>query len=289
LLLLGISGSAFQSPHLRIKGTRFVHADGRPFTWRGITAFRLLEMEAGGRAAEADAYLAWAAGQKLTVVRVLAMAKHLFELSPDRGIGALDPFLTRAARHGLFVEIVALADTASYDLDLPAHVRAVGAIAARHPNALIEIANEPYHSTQREALHRGDYLVLLRREIPAGVPVALGAAEYPELHIGGDYVTFHSSRSPAQNGFGHVRDIRIVAELLRKAGKPLVDDEPIGAGERFVAGRRDDNPERFRQHAAAATRLGAAVTFHYEGGLQARIPAGRELACFLAWKAGAKR
>ena len=243
-------------------------------------------MEAAGRSADVDAYLSWAADQKLTVVRVLAMAKHLFELPPERGLAALDAFLSRASRHGLHVEIVALADTASFEIDLPSHVRRIGAVAVTHPNAFVEVANEPYHSTQREALHRGEYLEQLRREIPSHVLVALGAADYPNLHVAGDYVTFHSSRSPAENGWGHVRDIRAAGDLLRKAGKPLVNDEPIGAGEKFEPGRRDDNPERFRAHALAARQLGIYSTFHYEGGLQARIPDGRQLECFRAWREG---
>ena len=35
-----------------------------------------------------SAYLAWAAKEELTVLRVLVMAKHLFELSPERGLAA---------------------------------------------------------------------------------------------------------------------------------------------------------------------------------------------------------
>ena len=42
-------------------------------------------------------------------------------------------------------------------------------------------------------------------------------------------------------------------------------------------------PARFRA-AALLTRLaGLGATFHYEGGLQASIPEGRELECFDAW------
>jgi len=243
-------------------------------------------MESAGRSADVDAYLAWAADQKLTVVRVIALGKVIFDLPPERGLAALDTFLSRASRHGLYVEIVALIDTALLDLDLPLYVRRIGAVAAKHPNAMVEIANEPYHSNQREDVHRGEYLEQLRREIPSHVLVALGAADYPNLHVGGDYVTFHSSRSPAENGWGHVRDIRAAGDLLRKAGKPLVNDEPIGAGEKFEPGRRDDSPERFRAHALAARQLGIYSTFHYQGGLQASIPRGRELECFRAWREG---
>jgi hypothetical protein len=65
--------------------------------------------------------------------------------------------------------------------------------------------------------------------------------------------------------------------------KPVVSDEPIGAGFKSQPGRRDDAPARFRA-AALLTRLaGLGSTFHYEGGLQAKIPESRELDCFTAW------
>ena len=262
--------------------------DGSPFPWRGITAFRLVEMESAGRTADVDAYLKWAASQQLTVVRVLTMAKHLFELTPERGVAALDSFLSRASRHGMFVEVVALADTTSYKMDVNAHVRRVGEVVARHPNAVVEIANEPYHATQQPNIHQDQFLQQLRKEIPASVPVALGAAGYPELHTGGDFVTFHSSRSSAEGGWGSVRDLKIGVEFLRKAGKPVVDDEPVGAGQKFEPGRRDDSPERFRAHALLAGLLGLYSTYHYEGGLQAKLPTGRELESLRAWREGAE-
>jgi hypothetical protein len=116
--------------------------------------------------------------------------------------------------------------------------------------------------------------------------VALGAAGYPDLHVAGDFVTFHSSRSDGDGGWGHVRDLRIGVELLRKAGKPVVNDEPIGAGQTFQPGRRDDRPERFRAHALLAGLIGLYSTFHYEGGLHAKLPSGRELESFRAWREG---
>src|SRR5687768_15534233 len=73
---------------LKIHGTEFVGADGRRFEWRGITAFRLLQLIARGRTSEAEAYLDWCAQQGLTVVRVLTMAKYLFELAPADGRAA---------------------------------------------------------------------------------------------------------------------------------------------------------------------------------------------------------
>jgi hypothetical protein len=263
-----------------------VRPDGRVFAWRGITAFRLLEMEAGGRGHEAEAYLRWAASQRLTVVRVLVMAKHLFVLEPERGVKALDALLTRAARHGLFVEVVALADTAEYPIDIPAHVKRVGEICARHANAVIEIANEPYHGTQRAEVHDPGYLARLRTEIPATVPTALGAGNYPAVIGAGDFVTVHYPRSVSHAGWGWVAGLKDASAHVRQTRKPVIDNEPIGAGERMEPGRRDPSPERFRAAAIAGRLMGIGATFHYEAGLQAQRPAGNSLACFRAWQEG---
>ena len=76
------------------------------------------------------------------------------------------------------------------------------------------------------------------------------------------------------------------ARRVRELKKPVVSDEPIGAGPDDLPGRRDNEPSRFAA-AAALTRLaGMAATFHYEGGLQAKIPSGREAACLAAWQTG---
>jgi hypothetical protein len=258
--------------------------DGAPFTWRGITAFRLLEMESAGRGGEVDAYLAWAASERLNVVRVLAMAKHLFELPPARGLAHLNALLDRAAARGMYVEVVALADTASYAIDPATHVDRVARICADHWNALIEIANEPYHGTQAPRIHDLEYLRSLVRRVPSTIPVASGAAESPSIYGEGMYLTVHFPRSSGAGGWGHVRDLKIGRDLRNAARKPVINDEPIGAGPRYEAGRRDDDPERFRAAAIASRLIGLGATFHYEGGLHARRPEGRELECFRAWQ-----
>lgn len=269
------------SKHLRVSGTQFVTAEGQPFEWRGITAFRLLEFVAHGREKDADAYLAWAASQKLTVARVLAIAKGLFQLSPADGQQALPRLLEIAQRHGVAIEIVALADTTSYQFDVRAHVRRIGEIAARFPNAVIEIANEPYHPTQSADVHRHAFLRELRRLIPSSVPVSLGTVDDRGELAAGDYVTWHSSRD---------RDwperMREGAALLRRYSKPVIADEPMGAADAAIPGRRDNDPEHFRTAARIARELGLAATFHYEGGLQARLPSPTEAACLRAWMEG---
>jgi hypothetical protein len=272
--------------HLVIKGADFFDGQTR-FGWRGLTAFRLVEQIAHGSEAQAMAYLDWAHAQKVTLVRVLTMAKHLFELDPVAGLKALPRLLTLAADRGLVVEVVALADTADIPLDLAEHVKAVAAIAAAHPNAVVEIANEPWHPTQDPRLHDAAFVRSLAEMVPPEVPVALGSLEGGEGYgAAGTYATWHSPRSNAADGWGHVLALAEGAALSARWQKPIASDEPIGAAEQLIPGRRDNAPHRFAA-AAALTRLaGLGATFHYEGGLQAHIPAGNELECFQAWSAG---
>jgi hypothetical protein len=277
-LLTGSAGL----PRLLVKSSAFMAPGGRPFEWRGITAFRLVEFMARGREREADDYLAWAASKKLNVVRVLAMADVLFKLAPAEGRLALPRLLDLANRHGIYVEVVALADTARITVDVRQQVKAIGEICGRHPNALVEIANEPSHPTQAKTLHDPGYVASLRSLIPGVVPVSLGSVESGEGYGRGDYVTWHSPRS---NGDWPTR-MAEGAALVKTYGKPVVNDEPMGAADVSTPGRRDSEPAHFRQAAIAARRAGIGMTFHYEGGLQAKRPSAKEMACLDAWLEG---
>ena len=267
--------------HLKVSGTRFLNPDGSVFQWRGITAFRLLEFVAHGREEEADAYLKWAASKKLTVVRVLAMADGIFQLSPADGERALPRLLEIAKRHGMHVEVVALTGTAVIKVDIPRFVAAVGAICARYPNALLELANEPGHPTQSASVHDPVYMQSLLKRVPKTVPTALGSVEYDDRLAAGQYVTWHAPRTR-----DWPEEIRKGAALVRKFKKPVVSDEPIGAADAAVPGRRDDNPERFRRAGTISRRAGLGATFHYDGGVQAKPLTRIELACLDAWLAG---
>ncbi len=268
---------------LRVDGTGFVDATGQPFVWRGITSFQLAEMIAHGREQDAAAYLDWAKSEQLTVVRVLLMARHLFELTPEDGRQALPRLLDLAKARGLAIEIVALADTKDRSIDYDAHIREVGRIALDKGNAFVEIANEPGHHTQDPKLHDAAFARHLAGLLPEPLIVALGSFEYGEGYAAGDYATTHVPRG---EGWNHVFDIAKGASRVRSLKKPVVSDEPIGAGPKYDPGRRDDEPSRFAAAAALTRLVGMAATFHYEGGLSSKIPAGPEAAALTAWKAG---
>jgi hypothetical protein len=269
--------------HLQIDGVTFRTPAGQPFQWRGVTAFRLLDFVADRNEPEAEKYLAWAQGQNLTVVRVLAMGGGFMDLKPADGRSALSRLLVLAAKHSLNVEVVALAGTMEVPVNLEEHLSTLGETLGEHPNALLEIANEPTHPSQAPAVGKPEVLLALAARVPADVPIALGSMEADESFARGDYATWHVPRDNTLDGWGHVLAVARGAEIVQKWKKPVVSDEPIGAGPKYEPGRRDDAPARFRA-AALLTRLaGLGATFHYEGGLQARIPEGRELECFKAW------
>ena len=286
------SGASSQAPAapataafpIRVEGTGFVDAEGKPFAWRGISSFQLAEMIAHGREREAVAYLDWAKSEELTVVRVLLMARHLFQLTPEDGRRVLPRLLDLAKERGLAIEVVALADTKDRTLDYDAHIREVGRIALDKGNAFIEIANEPGHPTQDPRLHDAAFAKRLAELLPESLTVALGSFEYGDGYAHGDYATTHVPRG--DDGWDHVFEIAGHADRGAQLKKPVVSDEPIGAGPKFDAGRRDNEPARFGAAAALTRLVGMTATFHYEGGLYSRIPVGPEAESLAAWKAG---
>ncbi len=191
--------------------------------------------------------------------------------------------LELAAKHGLYVEVVAFAGTADIPVDLQGHIDGIASILAAHPNAVLEIANEPVHPSQSAEVQNPAVLKALAARVPSDIPVALGSIERGDGFGDGKYITWHAPRESGRAGWSHVHALAEGADLLARWKKPVISDEPIGAGPAFQPGRRDDAPARFRAAALLTRLIGLGATFHYEAGLQARVPDGRELECFSAW------
>ena len=192
-----------------------------------ITAFRLLDYIADKREPKAERYLAHSAtAEGLTVVRVLAMGGGFMDLRPRDGRAALPRLLEMAARHGIHVEVVALAGTRDMPLNLEEQIDELGRIAGTHGNALLELATQPVHPTQHPRVHNPDVLRALAARVPADVPVALGSIETEEGFAAGDYVTWHVPRDDGFEGWGHVPAITLGAEFLGRWNKPVISDEP---------------------------------------------------------------
>jgi len=275
---------------LTVRGTDIACRDGTRFHWNGVTAFALLEQIAHGRRTDADAYLRWARTTGFNLVRVLAMADVLFKLTPEEGRRFMPTLFSMAEERGLYVEIVALADTARYGMGpaaLREQVAAVGELAAQHPNAVVQIANEHYHPTQSRELHDPGAFRELARLVPSTVLyTASAAAEDTAIEPQGTFITRHLSRSG--NPARMIERVQLLGDLARATGKPVVNGEPIGAGERDEPGRRLADPGFFRDLAKRTSAAGlAGGTFHCEDGLYARVPGPVQQACARAWAEGA--
>jgi hypothetical protein len=275
---------------VRAEGQALVCADGTVFRWNGVTAFALLDHVADGRRTEADAFMRWARATGFNLVRVLAVAHHLFKLEPADGRRHLDALFSMAAARGLYVEIVAIADSGPLMMSpsrLREQVEAVGRASAAHPNAIVEIANEHYHPTQSPALHDPEFLRELARGIPPGVLYTESAASDDAARDPqGQFITRHLSR--AGTGTQMLDRLSLLVKLGAETGKPVVSGEPIGAGERDQPGRRLANPGFFRDLARRTAAAGlAGGTFHCEDGIFARIPGPVQQLCAKAWVEGA--
>ena len=229
---------------LSTRGTDIVCSDGTRFQWRGVTGFALLEQIAHGRAQDADGFMRWARATGFNLVRVLAMAEVLFDLSPEEGRRHLDTLFEMAAERGLYVEIVALADTARRGMTpagLREQVAAVGSAAAGHSNAVVQIANEHYHPTQVPALHDPAALRALAAMLPAQVLYTeSAAADDRAVQPQGAFITRHLSRggTPAQM----LERVALLGKLAVETGKPVVNGEPIRGGGAGRAGAPPRGP-----------------------------------------------
>jgi hypothetical protein len=274
---------------LAVRDASFVYRDGAPFRWRGITAFRLLEQVAHGHEQEARAFMDWARARGFNLVRVLGMARHLFPLTPGDGVKALPRLLRLAAEADLCVELVVFADSRDFPkLSFQQHVDAVAAAIGSAPNVVVELANENDHPTQDPKLTDLELLRSLRARLPRAVPVSLGSLHGPgpltNRFPGGDYLTAHLYRGgDAWEQLGRIPGF---ARLARETRRPVVSDEPIGAGERVDPGRRLADPAVFFAMGLLGRMAGVGSTFHCEDCLQARVPGPTQTACAEAFVEG---
>lgn len=250
---------------LHADGRRLRFPDGKPFPWIGVTGFPAM---AG------DAFYQWADDRGFTIVRVLFGDVSWLPQTAAQAVAAMPGTLAKAEQHGLYVEAVALTDTASWTRDqIRAHVKAVGAACAFAVNCVLELANENYHPTQNAgALTDLAFLRELRSLVPASLPVSFGAGTNDEAdnYPGGDYITIHRSRD--RDAWNMTRHIREQEQISADSKKFVVDDEPIGAAEANDPGRRLADPRIFKATGVLGRVFGLGVTYHFENGLRAQVP-----------------
>jgi hypothetical protein len=253
---------------------------------RSVSGFQLLQFEASGRGAEADAF--FAAMKPANAVRVFLMLDGgMFVLGPEEAVAALPALLDRAGRAGYYVELTLFAGYRDKPRDFFRDIaRRVAGICVASPACVaLELGNElhPLHRTQNEELGDLEFLIELRNIIRAraSIPVSLGSTHGGEddsdRFAGGDYLTIHGDRSGGDDGWQFVRRIQRQHDLSARLGKYVWNDEP----------RRDQvSPDQHLAMGALCRMFGLGDTFHYAEGRFARPPTGAELVGYLARQRG---
>jgi hypothetical protein len=273
---------------LRVQDGRLAN-DAGWFAWQGISEFSAIHLVATGREAELVRRLDRAAAAGRNGIRVLGMARHLFELSPAQPgyLAALDRVLELAAARGLYVELCVFADAQDVMPDAGERRAWLRALAGRYrddPRILWQIANEARKNGWREAdddalisLARDLATVLGHRDFSISDPLdgddeaatADMLARFERLARESSILVLHGSRK--EDGarvrwVEHLKGFRdVVAEIQRRVGRPLygIHDEPMGAAAAREPGRRDNRAAAHAAAAYTAAVLGLGYTYHY--------------------------
>jgi hypothetical protein len=230
---------------------------------------------------EMDAWLSVFKSAGYNAIRIVPASKFRGPTGEGRtleeGIIALPAALEACRRAGLWAEVSILVDTGRdyYNMDraqMSFYVQDVWAVCElfRDVVKMAELANENYHGTQNPALMDTAFLRQLRLHIPLDVPVSWGSTHSEpdgQVIVGGDYITVHSDRGtpPDWNG-------QAMADLQARFGRPVIDDEPLGMAEEYIAGKRTNDPNYATElgHAIVDHELGGG-TFHCEAGMYADL------------------
>lgn len=267
-------------------GKVFRDASGQPWTWRFATEFLLLNDILDGKdvAPVLDELTLLGANG----VRVIGMATNIPRI--ERGQRAFEPrnygdqyfaglstLATMLRDRGLYLEFTALADAQEVMPD-PATQRVfvlrVAEVLSTFDNTFLEHCNEPFKNGCGAELGMG--------RAPGRVLQSSGnydireAADRWVLDAVFDYVTAHPPRDDEWPRKAHdSQDIRDGFENLGKsfagAQVPVVLDEPIGAADAAIPGRRASDPDLFRQFGAACALFGAGCTFHSNAGVATHL------------------
>src|SRR4051812_3907056 len=175
-----------------------LHTDGKVFrdsrgaiwTWRGVTAFSLLQQFVEGR--NIGPYLDARRAAGANIVRVLLTMRNIAEFPPTAYSDVqLRAFLAAVHARGLRVELVALADAQDWPIEKQRAQlqRTIDAAVAGGGLDVVEIANEPFKNSAPPC----DVLRGVGRR--PGVLLASGDYEVQEGTLCVlDYVTTHNPR-----------------------------------------------------------------------------------------------
>lgn len=199
----------------------------------------------------------------------------------DRLPGWLDACRERSL-HG-YLAYCTEADT-GYALD--AHVRQLEILTAGRDNVLKEVGNELDHPTQGGRLDPGRVADLAQRMAgTVGYGATIEDDESPK-YAGGAFVPVHLDRG--RDTWNMVRRVREVEAMSANTGKPAFNQEPIGAAEASIAGKRESNPNVFFTMGVLNRLFEVGGVFHSDDGLLAQRLGPNQRLCAEAFVQGAR-
>jgi hypothetical protein len=281
---------------LRVEGRRFYDADNQVWRWRGATEFLLFARYLNGE--DISPQLDWLVDRGFNVLRVFGEVPSGFRADrvgitnyerpferPDFD-AKLHAFFKLLEDRGLRCEYTVLTYWDASDV-MRAHVQRVFDVAASHWNVMVEVANEPEYN-------QIDVVAVMQGVDRRGVLTAYGLdparaakdARIPAL----DYGTTHDLQRDLEHSPYNTKDAMDMENAL---GIPFVNDEPIGAidpgNPAFQqtgpetwsgingGGARTVNRDLFVSAAAVAYMYSAGYTFHFQHGLEGRVPTPAEM------------
>lgn len=251
------------SGNLRIAGKYFRTPAGSLYRWKSCTDFLLYKRYLDGEAI--GPILADRAAAGATMVRVLGMCRNIADFQPAAYASyftSLPTFADALAAAGFDLEFTVFADAQLIDTansfgEQTEHLQAVRNALLGKANVVIELVNEAWQNGVEPSLH---------------TPVSGILASSGSGFDGGpnlppwDWGTIHPPRDA--EWFRKAKDAFEYAEILNR---PVIPDEPMGANEVAIPGRRDTDPDHFYWFAAISMILGAGATFHSEDGIFSRV------------------
>ena len=212
---------------LSIAGRYFVNDFGL-YRWRFVSALSILAKPHD----QQIEYLDWVVNTGFNGIRVFAGALTWAGQTAAMAVERLPRLLEEAQARGLYVEITAITDSKEGGYNVVEHATVIGNIARAFENTTLELANEPFHGTQADALRDIKFLRRLSDAVPSYVCTAFGASSDDENDefAEGDYITVHLDRG--RDKWNQVRRVREMLALSEAKKKPVVNNEPMGADER---------------------------------------------------------
>ena len=279
---------------LRVEGRHFYDQNQKIWRWRGATQFLLFARYLNGE--NITPQLDWLVARGFNVLRVFGEVPSGFRADqvgitnyerpfarPDFD-ARLHAFFALLESRGLRCEYTVLTYWDASDV-MRAHVQRVYDVAASHWNVFVEVANEPENnSIDPVAVMKG----VNRRGVlsaygldPGRHDVAIWKTDVPML----DYGTAHDLNRDLENSPSVTRSAMAMQNVF---GIPFVNDEPIGAidpgnksfkqtgpetwGGVNGGGARTVNRDVFISAAAIAYLVSAGYTYHFQAGLEGRVP-----------------